>query len=129
MPHEPALFVGEFEGHNVLLNKFSIVRHHALLTTKGILSCSCRSDRADFQSQFQPPGLADFKAAFRFLKETQFTYFAFYNCGPLSGASLPHRHLQFLPLEQGEKIPIEAVLLNNEGGMSLLISGTIKLMM
>lgn len=37
--------------------------------------------------------------------------FAFYNGGPLSGASIPHRHMQFLPFDDVQSIcPIQGVL-------------------
>jgi len=34
-------------------------------------------------------------------------FFAFYNCGDYSGASQPHKHIQFIPLESQDGPPID----------------------
>ncbi|KAL5523889.1 hypothetical protein ACEPAG_8062 [Sanghuangporus baumii] len=102
-PYIPNLLVGELrdeeEGEEfaILLNKYSVVPGHFLMVTK------------EYKSQASPlfPGelvqtylLLD--AARRVGKD----FFAFYNCGDVSGASQPHKHIQFLPVED-DGPPIE----------------------
>ncbi|KAI8610270.1 HIT-like domain-containing protein [Chytriomyces sp. MP71] len=87
--------------HNILLNKFSIVKGHALITTK------------HWESQSEPLSPSDMAAAFIFLHATSpaTPHLAFFNCGPLSGASVPHKHLQFIPVPAQEGgIPIQPLL-------------------
>ncbi len=95
LPHDPDLFIADYPAHNLLLNKFSIEKYHVLLTTK------------EFKSQFELLEKDDFKVSFQFMQSCP-EYFAFYNGGPLSGASLLHRHVQMLPLRQ--EMPLEKVL-------------------
>ncbi|KAJ3022061.1 bifunctional AP-4-A phosphorylase/ADP sulfurylase [Thoreauomyces humboldtii] len=85
LPYDPALFVKEIGDHNLLLNKFSVVRGHVLLTTK------------DFQSQLSPLDASDFSAAWDILISSPPRYMCFFNCGQESGASQPHKHLQLIP--------------------------------
>ncbi|RPD76759.1 HIT-like protein [Lentinus tigrinus ALCF2SS1-7] len=96
-PYVPALYLGEVrdesEGHEyvILFNKYSVVPHHFMLVTK-----------ADFQSQTSPLLPADLVQVYLFLlaaKALGRKYFAFYNCGDLSGASQPHKHVQLIPLD------------------------------
>ncbi|KAI0746049.1 HIT-like protein [Earliella scabrosa] len=103
-PYVPNLLLGEvrdeFEGHEyvVLFNKFSVVPHHFLLVTK------------EFQSQTSPLLPADLVQVYLFLraaKKAGRRFFAFYNCGDLSGASQPHKHVQLLPLDDEQGPPIE----------------------
>ncbi|KAI0744251.1 HIT-like protein [Daedaleopsis nitida] len=95
-PYVPNLLLGEvrdeFEGHEyvLLFNKFSVVPHHFLLVTK------------EFQSQTSPLLPADLVQVYLLLiaaRKAGKRFFAFYNCGDLSGASQPHKHLQLIPLE------------------------------
>ncbi|KAJ8514388.1 hypothetical protein ONZ45_g8050 [Pleurotus djamor] len=83
-PYNANLFVGELrdeldgEEYVVLLNKYSVVPDHFLLVTKElVLAYSIL--------------VAAKKAGRNFL--------AFYNCGENSGASQPHKHLQFVPVD------------------------------
>ncbi|TPX57718.1 hypothetical protein PhCBS80983_g03639 [Powellomyces hirtus] len=86
LPYDPALFIEKFDKHNLLLNKFSIVRGHVLLTTK------------EFQSQLDPLNASDLEEAWKvMLAPGMLRYLSFYNCGPNSGASQPHKHLQLIP--------------------------------
>jgi len=85
LPPEPDLFVEEILGtHNLVLNKFNVVDHHLILATK------------DFQHQSEPLNSKDFAALWAVI--SSLNCLGFYNCGPLSGASQPHKHLQLLPL-------------------------------
>ncbi|KAJ3288310.1 bifunctional AP-4-A phosphorylase/ADP sulfurylase [Rhizoclosmatium sp. JEL0117] len=85
--------------HNILLNKFSVVKGHVIITTKA------------WESQSSLLNANDFSAAWTLLETGE--YLGFYNCGPLSGASVPHKHMQFIPVVKGsteEGIPIESVM-------------------
>ncbi|SGY35163.1 BQ5605_C002g01734 [Microbotryum silenes-dioicae] len=75
----------------LLLNKFCIVPRHFLLVTK------------EFEKQERPLTPLQLLATYSVLKSlgTREKHLAFYNCGPLSGASQPHKHVQFIPLSNG----------------------------
>ncbi|KAJ3558018.1 hypothetical protein NM688_g1156 [Phlebia brevispora] len=95
-PYIPNLLLGDLkdeegEEYVVLFNKFSIVPHHILLITK------------EFHSQAAPLMPPDLVQTYKFLLAAQKAgrkFFAFYNCGDMSGASQPHKHLQLIPLEE-----------------------------
>ncbi|KAJ3034116.1 bifunctional AP-4-A phosphorylase/ADP sulfurylase [Rhizophlyctis rosea] len=86
LPYDPHMFVEELESHNVLLNKFSIVREHVLITTK---DCAAASN-----------GLTSPRVL---------PYVGFYNCGGKSGASIPHKHMQFLPRAKEDADPFPPI--------------------
>ncbi|KAJ3166445.1 Serine/threonine kinase [Geranomyces variabilis] len=103
LPYDEALFVESFDNYNLLLNKFSIVRGHVLLTTK------------DFQRQVEPLNASDFAAAWRTLHAPGMSqYMCFYNSGKNAGASQHHKHLQLIPEadeDAGQPFPpIRAIL-------------------
>eukprot|EP01117_Protostelium_nocturnum_P016907 TRINITY_DN6780_c0_g1_i1.p1 TRINITY_DN6780_c0_g1~~TRINITY_DN6780_c0_g1_i1.p1 ORF type:complete len:350 (-),score=96.51 TRINITY_DN6780_c0_g1_i1:61-1110(-) len=98
-----------FGTHNIVLNKFNVLPHHFLMTTK------------DFEHQSEPLNRSDFKTAWWAIEK--FDPLVFYNCGKASGASQPHKHLQALPLPIDPakpecSFPIEPLLIRNftEGG-------------
>jgi len=102
-PYIPSLYLGEIKDEEegteyvVLFNKYSVVRHHILLITK------------EYQSQTSPLLPPDLVQTYLLLLAAQRAgrrYFAFYNCGELSGASQPHKHLQLIPVED-DGPPIE----------------------
>ncbi|EKM54234.1 uncharacterized protein PHACADRAFT_123099 [Phanerochaete carnosa HHB-10118-sp] len=95
-PYVPNLHLGDLKDevdgdeYVVLFNKFSVVPHHILLVTK------------EFHSQTSPLMPADLVQAYQLLVEGHRVgkrFFAFYNCGDLSGASQPHKHLQVVPVD------------------------------
>ena len=89
LPYDPDLFVCEVSGsHLCLLNKFNVVDHHLLLVTR------------HFEPQENMLTYTDFEALWICLNEID--GIAFFNCGPASGASQPHRHLQLVPLPMSE---------------------------
>ena len=100
LPYEPDLFVSDLsETHIAILNKFNVVDHHLLIITRS------------FERQISLLTLSDFKAMWICLNE--FDGLAFYNSGPASGSSQPHKHLQLIPLPMvsGEtRIPAEALI-------------------
>lgn len=128
-PYVPNLHVKDLgQDHVVLLNKFCVVPQHFLMVTR------------EFASQDLPPAPETLALAYRIVAAHKggsmgTELLAFYNCGVTSGASQPHRHLQFVqcpPLdttteeaeesgrltkeEQGKiteceyKVPVEALL-------------------
>ncbi|KAH3684604.1 hypothetical protein WICPIJ_004435 [Wickerhamomyces pijperi] len=80
---------------NILLNKFPVTANHLLLTTK------------EFKSQRSPLTPEELLASMKILDRLEKSskanekFFAFYNCGENSGASQPHKHLQFLQYPDG----------------------------
>jgi len=102
LPCEPDLFVQEINGtHNLVLNKFNVVENHVILAT------------VDFQRQSEPLNEQDFAAAWHVM--SGLNLLGFYNCGPLSGASQPHKHLQMIPLPLSAEIdcPIHPLILES----------------
>lgn len=101
----------------------SVVKHHFLLITKGAYLFSRPSyichrrnlmltgpilsillyhlGNTEFQSQTKPPTPPDLVLAYQILlagQRARNPFLAFFNCGDRSGASQPHKHLQFIPL-------------------------------
>lgn len=73
-----------------MLNKFPINANHFILSTK------------EFKKQTDLLEVNDLEAAYACIqayKEEGEKLFAFFNSGEFSGASQPHRHIQFLPQE------------------------------
>ncbi|PBK58849.1 hypothetical protein ARMSODRAFT_946017 [Armillaria solidipes] len=105
-PYNPNLFVGylrnedQEEEYVVLMNKYSILRGHFLLVTK------------EFKSQSLPLVPDDLVQTYALLTaayKARQNMFAFYNCGDLSGASQPHKHIQLITVEDDDGPPIEAL--------------------
>ena len=100
LPYEPDLFVANLsESHIAILNKFNVVDHHLLVITRS------------FEHQDSLLTLRDFQAVWTCLAE--YDGLAFYNSGPASGSSQPHKHLQFIPLPivpGGLRIPTESLI-------------------
>ncbi|TVY78157.1 Diadenosine 5',5'''-P1,P4-tetraphosphate phosphorylase [Lachnellula suecica] len=86
-----ALFVTALsDSHYLVLNKFPVIRDHFILATK------------DFKEQTDLLEEGDIGAAYSCLKayrDEGEELFGFFNSGEHSGASQPHRHIQFLPVE------------------------------
>jgi ATP adenylyltransferase len=86
-------FPPENPAYNLILNKFPVIPNHFLLVTK------------DWEAQTDILDKSDLEATYECLKawntkgDGDAGLFAFFNSGDDSGASQPHRHLQFLPVE------------------------------
>ncbi|GLC74618.1 hypothetical protein PLESTF_001535700 [Pleodorina starrii] len=94
LPPEPELFVRHLgPEHSLVLNKFNVVHHHVLVITR------------EFRSQAEPLHGSDLAAALEVVKAMPSGGVAFYNCGPASGRSQPHKHLQVVPLPFTEGQP------------------------
>ncbi|KZL84819.1 atp adenylyltransferase [Colletotrichum incanum] len=97
-PEKGPLFIADLpdSSHNLVLNKFAVVPEHFILATK------------EFKQQthlLEPNDLAATYAcieAYRQYgnrhKKGDGELYAFFNSGPHSGASQPHRHIQLLPV-------------------------------
>ncbi|TFK44348.1 ATP adenylyltransferase-domain-containing protein [Crucibulum laeve] len=105
-PHNPNLHVGDLrddyndEEYVVLLNKYAVVPQHFLLVTK------------EFKSQASPLMPSELLQSYLIIdaaRKAGKPVFAFYNCGDNSGASQPHKHIQFIPLDSEDGPPIERV--------------------
>lgn len=84
LPPDPELTVGPVGEHHVaLLNKFPVCARHLVLA------------RTEFQEQQTGVGLDDFRAIATLLSAEG--GLAFYNGGPVAGASQRHKHLQWVP--------------------------------
>lgn len=79
------------DDHQLILNKFAIVPEHFLLVTNR------------FEPQTGLLGWGDLRATYNCIRAYEAEgreVFVFFNSGPHSGASQPHRHLQLLPVER-----------------------------
>lgn len=92
---EPELTIlsefGEKNEFKLVLNKFPVVPAHFMLVTNTFISQN---------TPLSPSELSAIYALLMGLKSDGEgkNWFAFYNCGPESGASQPHKHVQFMPL-------------------------------
>lgn len=85
--------------HTLVLNKFPVIPNHFILATKSWKAQTDLLEPADLEATYEclrawakPTNLTPSKS-------TSARLFAFFNSGEDSGASQPHRHLQFLPVE------------------------------
>ncbi|KAI5801166.1 hypothetical protein EDC01DRAFT_646989 [Geopyxis carbonaria] len=93
LPPQRELHVASWPGYNIVLNKFPIIAEHFLLCT------------STFEPQDEPLRPCDLEALDGVLHAWKNgRLFAFFNSGPHSGASQPHRHVQFLPLAEGARL-------------------------
>ncbi|KAI9311791.1 HIT-like domain-containing protein [Dichotomocladium elegans] len=100
LPPNPALKVKDLEEHSIILNKFCVVPHHLIVITK------------EYKSQSQPLFPEDLGAVWQCMTMAfgGSPVLAFYNCGPFSGASQPHKHVQLIPLRgNAPQPPIKAL--------------------
>lgn len=103
LPYDEALWVAHLsDTHTCLLNKFNVVPHHALVVTR------------EFQHQTDPLTAADFEATLQLLRAMPEGGIAYFNSGPESGASQPHKHIQVVPLPLLEglraRLPLHHIL-------------------
>lgn len=104
---EPELTILDSYGPNdefrVVFNKFPVVPNHFMIITK------------EFVSQNTPLSPIEINASYSILTHLKKhdrsgkNWFAFYNCGQQSGASQPHKHIQFMTLPNGYTPPIDSI--------------------
>lgn len=82
-PYDQSVVITEdlTDEHAMLFNKFPITSSHVLVITK------------EFVHQKTPLTLNDVKACLIAMRSVE-NGFIFYNCGKVSGASQPHKHMQ-----------------------------------
>ncbi|KFX90743.1 hypothetical protein V490_06289 [Pseudogymnoascus sp. VKM F-3557] len=80
--------------HHLVLNKFALTPNHTILATKSF---------AKQTDLLEAPDLAATYALLAAYRSAGHRLFGFFNSGPHSGASQPHRHVQFLPVESMRK--------------------------
>lgn len=102
-PYDQHLLIAELgDHHTLLLNKFALIPEHFLLVTRA------------FRSQALPPQPETLALSYRILaslpSEDPAQRLCFFNCGPDSGASQPHCHMQFVDLKEGGGVLIEGLL-------------------
>ncbi|KAF1948329.1 Ap4A phosphorylase-like protein II [Byssothecium circinans] len=92
---EPDLFIADVPdvnpSHCLLLNKFPIIPNHFIIATKENKPQTNLLEEADLAATYAC--LNAWEAS------RQKRLFAFFNSGPYSGASQPHRHLQLMPVD------------------------------
>ncbi|EAS36815.3 bis(5'-nucleosyl)-tetraphosphatase [Coccidioides immitis RS] len=81
--------------HILVLNKFPVIPNHFILATKAFKPQAHLLEKDDLEVAFSC--LASWETSQT--EETPRRLFAFFNSGEHSGASQPHRHIQFLPIE------------------------------
>lgn len=81
--------------HLLVLNKFPIIAEHFILATKSNKKQTHLLEQDDLEATY-----ACLKAWRDESNSKHKRLFAFFNSGEHSGASQPHRHVQFLPLEK-----------------------------
>lgn len=110
LPYEKDLFVMDISStHVAILNKFNVVNNHLLLITR------------EFEPQENLLNYHDFFALATVFE--QINGLGFYNSGQLSGASQPHKHLQFIPdscSEEITNIPINNFILAHKQGEEII---------
>jgi ATP adenylyltransferase len=91
--------------YSLVWNKFAVIPNHVMLITK------------EYVPQDELLDQDAFKAISKFFKDTcnDSCYpLLFYNSGTNSGASQPHRHIQFLILDDPSQLPFHNTLLSND---------------
>ncbi|KFY25609.1 hypothetical protein V493_04552 [Pseudogymnoascus sp. VKM F-4281 (FW-2241)] len=106
-----SLFITDIgPSHHLVLNKFALTPNHTILATKS------------FESQTELLAPNDLEATYALLAAYDAAghrLFGFFNSGPHSGASQPHRHVQFLPVESMRKDPVYVFCCaDKEGGVA-----------
>lgn len=92
------LLIAEVPQHNpthiLVLNKFPVIQNHFILATKPNKSQTDLLEKDDLEITYSC--LKEWESS---ASGASKRLFAFFNSGEHSGASQPHRHLQFLPVE------------------------------
>lgn len=99
LPPDEDLYVCQLsDTHSLVLNKFNITAHHVIVITNA------------FVRQETPLTADDFAATCKVVESMPGDGgMAFFNCGPISGASQPHKHIQCIPLPIAETVESVAV--------------------
>jgi ATP adenylyltransferase len=82
--------------HSIILNKFNVVDFHLVIVTN------------EFRPQSELLTIEDFEALTLVIQ--LLNGFGFYNAGQFSGASQPHKHLQWMPIAPDTGLPVEPLI-------------------
>ncbi|KAJ6103363.1 hypothetical protein N7486_005790 [Penicillium sp. IBT 16267x] len=93
-----AQFPPENPSHALVLNKFPVIPNHFILATKEWRAQTDLLEKADLEATYECLRAWGTEKSNSNSSEKRRLY-AFFNSGEDSGASQPHRHLQFLPVE------------------------------
>jgi len=89
-PFDAGIFITDLPpSHRLIFNRYAVLKNHVLVVTSA------------FEEQISPLNVNDFAASFKVLLALR--GFCFYNSGPNSGASQPHKHVQVLPALKEDK--------------------------
>ncbi|KAK3302653.1 inositol phospholipid synthesis and fat-storage-inducing TM-domain-containing protein [Chaetomium strumarium] len=115
-PAEAMLIAPLPPAHNLVLNKFAIIPEHFILATQAFQEQTDLLDKADLDAAYacieayhqyhthSPDGEPEQEkgegTGKKKKKKRDGELFVFYNSGPASGSSQPHRHLQLLPMSR-----------------------------
>lgn len=94
-----AQFPPENPAYNLILNKFPVIPNHFLLVTKDWHAQTDILDKSDLEATYECLKAWNTDGDGSRSANGSKSLFAFFNSGDDSGASQPHRHLQFLPVE------------------------------
>lgn len=87
--------------HILVLNKFPVIPCHFILATKAYKQQTHELEEEDLGITYSClKAWEDGSAEGEGNDQGERRLFAFFNSGPASGASQPHRHIQFLPIEK-----------------------------
>ncbi|KAJ5902555.1 hypothetical protein N7495_003083 [Penicillium taxi] len=95
----PELLIASFPSHALVLNKFPVIPNHFIITTKEWKAQTDLLEKTDLQATYECLQIWDDDGKTPRATPPTNRLFAFFNSGDESGASQPHRHLQFLPVE------------------------------
>ncbi|CEJ57810.1 hypothetical protein PMG11_06489 [Penicillium brasilianum] len=85
--------------HALVLNKFPVIPNHFILATKTWKAQTDLLETADLEATYECLRSWTDGSSTTSTNDNPNRLFAFFNSGEDSGASQPHRHLQFLPVE------------------------------
>ncbi|KAI1393819.1 HIT-like protein [Hypoxylon trugodes] len=95
----PDMLIGEVApSHRLVLNKFAVVPEHFILVTRNFKPQTHVLERDDLAATYAC--IQAYREEEEGGQEQGQDLFAFFNSGPHSGASQPHRHLQLLPVSR-----------------------------
>ncbi|KAF3931568.1 hypothetical protein ABW19_dt0208745 [Dactylella cylindrospora] len=106
LPPSPALYITAIpRNHYLVLNKFPVIPGHFILATNEFEKQSCPLSVGDMEGVLSVlRGWGSDNIDGELLEESKEyrCLYGFFNSGRESGASQPHRHLQFVPLKESE---------------------------
>ncbi|KAG5362648.1 Diadenosine 5',5'''-P1,P4-tetraphosphate phosphorylase 2 [Yarrowia sp. B02] len=100
-PDPKLMLVPDFGDYSLVLNKYAIVPNHFMCISKKVIPQTAPLTPNDLEHSY---------AALQAAQSDGTKYIGFFNCGPNSGASVDHKHIQFIQLPKGFKPFPESVI-------------------